>query len=145
MLEAPITLLVICLILLIILQLGVWFHGYLVIHALSADLCRLVAVDDRISDELLVSYANDRMQVLGVGVARRVPGSLSVDVQGSKRERIAVTVSIEQQPLPLMRTISVGLVPATVVISGTSQTLGSHHNVEGDPAHAPYRYGNVVP
>jgi len=145
MLEAPITVLVVCLVTLVTLQLGVWFHGYLVIHTISADLCRIVAVDDQIPNEMLLSYTNDRMQMFGTGVARQIPGSLSIEIEGNKRESIAVTVSMRQQPLPLIRTISAGLVPSTVLIEGVSRSQGSYHHVEGEPSQAPFRFGNVMP
>ena len=145
MLEAPITLLVICLITLVIIQLGVWFHGYLMVHAISADLCRIVAADDSLSTHLLTSYANDRMQALGEGSAWRIPGSLRVSTQGDKRSHVAVTVQIEQRPLPLIRTMSVGLVPDSVTIAATSQVAGTYHQVDGEARAAPYRFGDVAP
>jgi hypothetical protein len=144
LLEVPMTLFVVCIITLIVLQLGIWFHGYLLINTISADLCRIVAVDNKVSAEVLTSYANDRMQTLGFGVARRIPGSLTVSVQGDKRTSLTVIVTIQQQPLPLIRTISAGLVPKTVEIVGTSVTQGTFHNVEGEPSSAPTSYGNTT-
>ncbi|MCL2491488.1 MAG: hypothetical protein FWE87_01900 [Coriobacteriia bacterium] len=115
------------------------------VYTVSADLCRVICADDSISNALLTGYANDRMQTLGQGRAWRIPGSLKVTVSGSKRDEVAVTVEIAQQPLPLIRTISVGLVPAQVQISSTSRARGTFHEVEGEPNGAPYRFGNVAP
>jgi hypothetical protein len=143
LLEAPMTVLTACLIALVVLQLGVWFHGYLMVSTVSADLCRAVAVDDSIDGWLLTSYANDRMQALDGGAAWRVPGSLRVEACGDKRGEVVVTVSIEQRPLPMIRTISAGLVPSAVTISDTSQARGTYHEVAGEPADAPSRFGNV--
>ena len=145
LLEAPVTVLVTCLIVLAVLQLGVWFFGYLTVSTVSADLCRVVAVDDSISGPLLTSYANDRLLALGGGAGLRVPGSLVVEVAGDKRSEVAVTVQIAQQPLPLIRTISAGLVPVAVRISATSRAAGTYHDVEGEPRDAPYQFGNVTP
>ena len=145
MVEAPITISTICIIVLVVMQLGIWFRAYLMVHVTSADLCRIVAVDDAVDRSLLVSYAYDRMQALGAGSAQCIKGSLAVDVQGTKRGSLTVTVSLRQTPLPLIRTISGGLVPAAVVISRTSQVRGTYHDVQGEPAQAPYRFGNVTP
>ena len=145
LLEAPITLFVVCVITLIVLQLGVWFHGYLMVSTISADLCRMVAADDSIALPLLTSYANDRMQTLGTGSAWRIPGSLEVAIGGDKRTDVSVSVSLKQQPLPLIRSISLGFVPSAVAIRATSHAPGTFFEVVGEPADAPYRYGYVIP
>jgi len=145
MLEAPVTVFVTCVITLVILQLGVWFHGYLMVSTVSADLCRVVCCDDSIPNALLTSYANDRMQALGTGSAWRESGSLTVSVQGDRRDEVGVTVTIQQRPLPLIRTIALGLVPASVTITSTSHAAGTYRQVEGDATSAPSRFGNVAP
>lgn len=144
LLEVPVTVLVVCIVGLVLMQLGVWCHAYLMVYAVSADVSRVVSTDADISGELLVSYANDRMQALGSGPAKREPGSLEVNVRGTSREPMEVTVSLSQRTLPLIRMISAGLVSETVVISATSRTQGTYRNVEGDARSAPYRYGNVT-
>jgi len=145
LLEAPITMLTLCVVVLVLIQLGVWFFTYLMVATTSADLCRVIATDDQIAMPLLTSHANDRLQALGRGTAFCIPGSLRVDVTGDKRSHVSVAVRVEQRPLPLIRTISAGLVPSRVPIEAVSRSRGTYHDVEGEPHDAPYRYGNVSP
>ncbi|MCL2025085.1 MAG: hypothetical protein FWG78_04865 [Coriobacteriia bacterium] len=143
--EAPVTIFVMCIIVLMVLQLGVWFRAYIMVHAIAADMCRIVAVDTgTVSSTVLHAYAYDRLQALGGGSAFMVPGSLVVESGGTSRGEVSVTVRVRQEALPLVRVISVGLVPGELPVSSTSRTHGAQQGVAGSPRTAPDTFGSVT-
>jgi len=151
--ELPYVVLLTCLLVLMLIQPVIFLYTQMALGQVASGICRIVATEDSTlsgsKETLIRSYATDKLEGLPKGDAFRVPGTLRVDVSGNaKSERIEVTVSVKQKPLPLVGflfTAATGTkAGADIEVSGRAATRGAQVGVEGSPKDAPQHFGNPL-
>jgi hypothetical protein len=146
--EAPFVVMVLCALVVVLLQPLALLYTKMVVGQVAADLTRVVACseDAHAGSVLLKAYAADKLEGLPKGSAFVVPGTLQVAVSGNARTaRVQVTVSVEQEPLPLFGFLGGSGVSSrrAVKVIGTATAVGALSEVSGTPADAPQAFGMV--
>jgi len=145
--EAPFVIPLVCIVVLMLVQPVAMLYTKMTLGQIAAGICRIVATEDTTpagsKERLLIAYSADRLEGLPSGRIFRIPGTLKVDVQGNAQsELITVTVSVKQQPLPLMGFLVGAGRTGQVEVSGSASTRGARLGVEGSPRSAPQSYGS---
>jgi len=145
--EAPFVIPIVCILVLMLVQPVATLYTKMVLGQTAAGICRIVATEDTVPsgsrERLIKAYAADKLEGLPSGRIFRVPGTLEVDVQGNAQsDLITVTVSVKQQPLPLMGLLVGAGRAGQLEVSGSASTRGARLGVEGNPRSAPQSYGS---
>lgn len=144
--EVPIVMLVTCLIVVLLVQMGIWFRTHMMVKHAAIVLAR-ISVCDGIAGTgpqvaLLEAYAADKLSALGAGDMWCIPGSFKVTTSGSANSHeVKVTLSLRQKTIPLVVVMSAGAVQAAYTVSSTATLTGTRLKVDGTPQDAPIVFG----
>lgn len=146
--ELPYAIVLICMLIILLVQPVIFLYTRMVLGQVAAGVCRIVATEAQTpagSKEIMMnSYAADKLQSMPNGKAFYVKGSMRIEVKGNaKSEQIEVTVSVKQEPLPLMGLFVNAGLAGDVTVSGTARARGAQVGVQGSPRSAPQTYGFV--
>ncbi|MCL2379231.1 MAG: hypothetical protein FWC81_00370 [Coriobacteriia bacterium] len=146
--ELPWVILIMCVLILMMIQPAIYLYTQMTLGQVAVGIGRIVATKDEETghgqDGLLHSYAADRLAGLPRGDAFWIPGTLQVEVSGNSRsEVIEVSVSLKQEPLPLMGFLVGASINQNVEVTGHAVVRGTQQGVEGTPQNAPQQFGFV--